>query len=112
MTAKMASVAIPVSTISGAVGASRASVTWLPFSIRQYPKICFMMLRCVMMQDRPTKKWAKLMARAGVATSAVGSLICVTTAKQTATSTAMRQIVHAGLVLCESPRSLGSPILR
>ena len=56
MTAKMASVAIPISMISGAVGAKSASVTWLPFSIRQYPKICFMMLRCEMMQVRPTKK--------------------------------------------------------
>ena len=33
----------------GAVGARRASVTWLPFSIRQYPKICLRMLRCEMM---------------------------------------------------------------
>ena len=56
MTAKIASVAIPISMISGAVGAKSASVTWLPFSIRQYPKICFMMLRCEMMQVRPTKK--------------------------------------------------------
>ena len=65
-----------------------------------------------MMQDRPTKKWAKLMASAGVATSAVGSLICVTTAKQIATSTAMRQMVHAGLAPRVRPKSLGSPILR
>ena len=50
------------------------------------------------------------MASAGVATSAVGRLICVTTAKQIATSTAMMQMAHAGLRPALSDASLGSPI--
>ena len=110
MTAKMASVAMPISMISGAVGASRASVTWLPFSIRQYPKICLRMLRWEMMHVRPTKKCAKLMARAGVATSAVGRLRRVTTAKQMATSRPVRMMVQAGLMEEVSVLSAGEPI--
>ena len=106
----MASVAMPISMISGAVGASRASVTWLPFSIRQYPKICLRMLRWEMMHVRPTKKCAKLMARAGVATSAVGRLRRVTTAKQTATSRPVRMMVQAGLMEEVSVLSAGEPI--
>ena len=43
ITAKMASVATPISTSSGAWGAKSAKVTWEPFSIRQYPKICLKM---------------------------------------------------------------------
>jgi len=40
----------------------------------------------------------------------VGRLICVTTAKQIATSTAMMQMAHAGLRPALSDASLGSPI--
>ena len=65
MTAKMASVAIPISMISGAVARAGRASRGLPFSMRQYPKMRLRMLRCEMMHVRPTKKCATLMARAG-----------------------------------------------
>ncbi|MFR7797467.1 MAG: hypothetical protein ACLU37_04510 [Collinsella sp.] len=108
MTAKMASVAMPISMISGpwARAGERHVATVLHKAV---PEDLLEDVALEMMQVRPTKKCAKLMARAESHLSG-GQAQARDHREADGTSRPVRMMVHAGLMEEVSVLSAGEPI--